>query len=315
MKEGKILKKMGMTWKQIGYIVLANILYALTLDLFFVGNNIAAGGMAGLGTVVKYFFGLPVGLTVFLLNLPIAIWGIKVKGWRYVLISVAVIGTFSLLVDLLSFLPCLTHDRLVAVVCGGMIYGTASSLAVRARTSSGGTDLLAKLILTKSQKFSLGQLYLILDGTIVLIATIAYGNIEYGIYAILAIGVGSLVTDKLNSGFNKASMFYVFVNENLDKITQAILFEINRGGTLLGGTGLYTNEHKDILFIVVSPTEVHRLEQIVHTYDPSAFMVLCSASEIIGQGFKRLDLTSTIDDEKRKAEFRQAMGIKEKEMK
>lgn len=298
MKESKILTWTGLSWKQMGYMGLGNLLYALSLDLFFVGNNIAAGGLAGLGTVINSFFDFPVGLTVFLLNIPIGIWGLKVKGTKYILLSAFNIGFFSILVDLLSFLPCLTQDRLVAVVCGGMLYGTASAFSVRAHMSSGGTDLLAKLILTKKKSLTLGILYMILDGTIVLIATICYGNIESGIYAILAIGMCSMVTDKLNSGFNKASMFYVFVNNNLDKITEEILYELNRGGTLLNGKGLYTNRDKQILFIVVSPTQVPQLESIVHKYDPSAFMVLCSASEIIGQGFRRLDLTSSMEDDR-----------------
>lgn len=297
MKELKLAEKLGMTKKQLGYMFLGNLIYALCLDFFFVGNNIAAGGLAGLGTVINSFFHFPIGLTVFIMNIPIGIWGLKVKGKKYILLSAFNIGFFSLLVDLLSFLPCLTHDRLVAVVCGGMLYGTASAFSVRAQISTGGTDLLAKLIITKKKSLTLGKLYMILDGTIVLIATICYGNIESGIYAILAIGVSSMVTDKLNSGFNKASMFYVFVNNNMDKITEEILYELNRGGTILNGKGLYTNQDKQILFIVVSPTQVHRLEQIVHKYDPTAFMVLCSASEIIGQGFRRLDLTSSIEEE------------------
>ncbi len=297
MKEEKVIKGIGISWKQIGYMTVANVAYALSLNLFLVGNNIAAGGLAGIATVTNYYFGLPVGLMVFIMNTPIGLWAIKVKGWKYVALSVANMACFSLLVDALAFLPCITDDKLVAVVCGGMLYGLASSLAVRAQMSSGGTDLLAKLILTKKKSLTLGKLFMMIDGTVVVMATIAYGNIEYGIYAVLTIGVCSVVTDKLNNGFNKASMFYVFINQNLEAIKNAILYEMHRGGTILKGQGLYTGEDKNILFIVISPAEVPKLEYIVRQYDPEAFMVLCSVSEIIGQGFRRLDLTSSIEED------------------
>ena len=297
MKEDALFKKIGISWKQIGYLLTANVGYALALNLFYVGNNIAAGGLAGIGTVLNYFLSVPVGLTVFVLNIPIVLWGLTIKGKRYVLISMITVGVYSAIVDALSFLPCLTDDKIVAVVCGGILYGTAASFSVRARISTGGTDLLAKLLITKFKAVSIGQMLMMIDGSIVVLAILVYRNIEAGIYAILAIAVAAVVNDKLNSGFNKASVFYIFANKNLDKISKAILNDMGRGATLLEGEGLYSHAEKQILFVVVKPNEVPRLKAIVHKYDRSAFIILSSATEIIGEGFETLNMTATIHDD------------------
>ena len=290
-------EKAGITLSQIKYLLLANFGYALAVNLFYVDNNIAAGGLAGAGTIINSFTSIPVGVAVFCLNLPICLWGLTIKGKRYVILSVITIGVFSVIVDALSFLPCLSDDKIVAVVCGGIIYGTSSYCSVRAQVSTGGTDLLAKLLITKFKSVSVGQMLMVLDGSIVVMAMIAYRNIESGIYAILAIAVAAVVTDKLNSGFSKASMFYIFYNKNAEKITHAILYEMGRGATLLRGEGIFAHKERNILLVAVKAHEIPRLKDIVHKYDPSAFMILSSVTEVIGEGFEGLNLTATIHDD------------------
>ena len=296
-KKQTILNKIGVTPKQIGYLMAANLCYALALDLFYVHNDIAAGGLAGIGTVLNSLFDLPIGVVVFILNIPICLCGLTVKGKKYILTSLVAVVIYSTIVDMLAFLPSVTDDKLVAVICGGILYGVAASFSVKAQISAGGTDLLAKLIITKLRHVSLGTLLMCIDGSIVVLAMIVYGEIEAGIYAILAIAITSVVTDKINSGFNKADMFYIFANKNLDKISHAILYDMGRGATCLTGTGMYAGVERKILMVVVKPNEMPRLKAIVHKYDPSAFIILTSAFEIIGEGFEDLNLTSTIHDD------------------
>lgn len=286
------------TGKQILFMLIANIGYACALNLFYVGNNIAAGGLAGIGTVLNYFLDLPVGATVFVLTIPIVLLGARIKGLAYVLLALITTGVYSLIVDLFSFLPCLTDDKIVAVVFGGILYGFASFMTVRAGLSSGGTDLLAKIMVTKFKALSIGTMYMCIDGCIVIFAMFAYQNIEAGIYALLAIGVCSIVTDKLNSGFNRAQMFYIFTDHDTKEISEAILFGMNRGVTSVTGVGKFSNTDKEILLVIVKPSETPKLKAIIRKYDPSAFVVLVSANEIIGNGFDDLDITDTIQDEK-----------------
>ena len=297
METTKLFTKIGISSKQIFYLLIANVLYALALDLFYVHNSIAAGGLAGIGTVMNNFFNFPVGGVVFALNIPICLWGLKIKGKRFIITSLLATVLYSIIVDALSFLPSTTDDKLVAVICGGLLYGTAAAFSVKAGISAGGTDLLAKLIITKLKALSLGSILMLLDGSIVVMAMVVYKNVGAGIYALLAIAVSAVVTDKLNSGFNKADMFFIFINENLDKISNAILYDMGRGTTLIEGIGMFSGDQKKILMTVVKPNEMPKLKSIVHKYDPTAFIILTTAFEIIGEGFEHLDLTNTISEE------------------
>lgn len=295
-------EKLSISPKRIAFLLIADLLYALSLNLFYVPHNIAAGGLAGIATVINSIAPIPIGVVMFLLNLPICLWGIRVKGVKFVALSMVAMGIYSAFVDILSFLPSLTEDRLVAVICGGIIYGIAASCTVKAQISAGGTDLLAKLIITKFKSMSLGSLYMCIDGCVVLFAIFMYGEIEAGIYAIMAIALCSIVTDKLNSGFNKADVFYIFANDNIPLIAKAIMEDLGRGVTSLTGKGMYLNTDRQILFVVVKPNEVPALKAIVRHYDPSAFIVLSSASEIIGNGFEGTNLTESLADNKPRKE-------------
>ncbi len=293
-----LAERIGIKKEQVMYLLLADVLYALALNLFYVGNKIAAGGFAGVATVINSFIPIPIGVAVFVMSIPVVIAAWKVKGGAYTLMAVATTAVYSLIVDVLSFLPTITDDKLVAVVCGGILYGFGASLAIKAHLSSGGTDLLAKVLITKFRTLSIGTLLMAIDGTIVVVAAIAFKDIGAAIYAILAIATCSVITDLMNKGFNRAQIFYIFANKNMDEISDTILFEMNRGATALKGTGKYSNNDKEILMVVVKPSETHILKEIVHRLDPSAFIVLVSANEIIGEGFEDTNLTETVEEKK-----------------
>lgn len=286
------------TPRQILLMVAADVLYALALNCFYVDNRIAAGGLAGIGTVINSFSPIPIGLAVFLMNIPIVLAALKTKGGTYAVMAIIMTGVYSGIVDLLSFLPCLSYDKLVAVVCGGILYGFAAALTIKARLSSGGTDLLAKILITKFRSLSLGTLFMIIDGMIVVAAAIAFRDISAAIYAILAIATCSVITDLMTKGFNKAQMFMIFANENQELISDTILTELHHGVTALRGIGKYSNSDRDILLTVVKPSQSPRLKEIVHRCDPNAFVILVSANEIIGEGFEDTKLTETVKDRK-----------------
>ena len=144
-----LLKKIGITKEQVFYLLIADVFYALALNLFYVGNKIAAGGFAGIATVINAFIPIPVGTAVFLMSIPVVIVAWKVKGGTYTLMALATTAVYSIIVDVLSFLPTITDDMIVAVVCGGIFYGLGASMAIKAHMSSGGTDLLGKVLITK----------------------------------------------------------------------------------------------------------------------------------------------------------------------
>lgn len=287
--------------KRMLLMCIANAGYSATLRLFLAGNNIAGGGLTGLGVIVTNFIDLPIGLFVLLCNVPIFIWAAFVKDLTYLITTLIAALVYSATIDLFAFLPTLTDNLLIAAVCGGVSYGVFIAVMARADCSTGGTDLLIKLLVTKFKGVTLGSMYMIVDGLVVLAAMVLLKSFELGLYAAIVIALYSWVSDQFIRGFNRASIFYI-ITDNPAPIAKAILQEMNRGVTLLHGTGMFAQAEKGVLMTVVRPREVYRLKDILKRIDPGAFAVLTSASEVMGQGFAKIDYTQSKKDAAREKE-------------
>jgi uncharacterized membrane-anchored protein YitT (DUF2179 family) len=271
------------------YLVLSNLLSALAVDMFLSGNGISGGGFAGIAIIINYIVYIPVGLFVFVLTIPLFIWAYFVKGWRYVLDTLVSTAMYSLMTDLLVFLPCVTADKFLAAVCGGVLYALSEVCMLRANCASGGTDLLDRLILTKKKNASLGMMFIVIDGSIVLASAIVSGQIEIGIYGFICVFVSSILTDRLIRGFDTAIVYQIVTKAPAVELANAILQEMERGVTRLNATGMYTSADKAVLVVAVRPREAYRLKQLVRSYDPDAFVMVLEASEIMGSGFESSD--------------------------
>jgi uncharacterized membrane-anchored protein YitT (DUF2179 family) len=288
-KTKKGLAKYGFSLGNTGLLILANLGYALGINLFLEDNQIAAGGFSGLGIVLNKFFYVPIGAFTFALSIPLFFWAWKAKGRQFTISTLISSVLYSVLVDALSFLPTLTDNKLVAAIAAGILYGLSVVVFLKANGSSSGTDLLARLLLTKRRNLTLGIMYLITDGTIILLSVIVYGNVENGIYAALTLAVCSWVTDNVINGLNKASVFHIILDSDPEPLAQAIMKELNRGVTLQKGTGMYAYRDKSILVVVVKPREVYKVKDIIKRFAPSSFAYLTPSSEVVGEGFVTLN--------------------------
>ncbi len=288
MKEN-IFKKLGFSWDKLGFLVSANLGYALGINLFLKDNEIAAGGFSGLAIALNHFFYVPVGIFTFALTLPLLVWAWFIKG-KYFTISTLISSVlYSVLIDAFSFLPCLTSNKLIAAISAGILYGISAVMFLKANGSSSGTDLLARLLLTKGRSLTLGKMYLLTDGTIILFSVFVYGKIENGIYAALCLATSSWVTDSLINGFNKASVFHIILDTDPSPLANAIMKELNRGVTLQKGYGMYASSEKSVLVVVVRPREVYKVKDLIKKHAPKAFAYLNPASEVVGEGFIQLN--------------------------
>jgi uncharacterized membrane-anchored protein YitT (DUF2179 family) len=283
------LAKYGISWGKAGYLILANLGYALAINLFLEGNQIAAGGFSGLGIVLNHFFYVPIGAFVFALSIPRFIWAWRIKG-KYFTVSTLISSVlYSVFIDAFSFLPTLTDNKLIAAIAAGILYGISAVLFLKANGSSSGTDLLTRLLLTKRRHLTLGIMYLFTDGSIVLLSMIVYGNIEHGIYAAVTLAVSSWVMDNIVNGLNKASVFHIILDTDPEPLAKAIMKELDRGVTLQKGTGMYAYKDKSILVVVVKPREVYKVKDLIKRLAPTAFAYLNPASEVVGEGFISLN--------------------------
>lgn len=282
--------------KRILYMLLGNAGYALSLNLFLAGNDIAAGGFAGLGVVINGLLRqlsmpeIPLGAFMLCLTVPLIIWAFFVKDIKFMIFTLLSTLTYTSAVDLLAFLPSVTDNRLIAAICGGLLYAISSVLTIKADCSAGGTDLLAKLLMTKFRNMSLGRMFLCIDGCIVIASMIVFGEVEIGIYAVIAIAVCSYGTDAIIHGLNRACIFYIITDHEPKVISDAIMDKLHRGVTCLTGLGMYAHSQRNILLVAVKTGEVYKLKQLMQELDPAAFMFLVPASEVLGKGFSTIDL-------------------------
>lgn len=284
------------------HLLLGNLLYAIGFNLFLNGNNIAAGGFGGIGLVVSRFLPVSVGTVVVVLSIPIFLWSYKVQGAKYTISAFLSTLAFSGFTDFLSFLPNVTENKLLAALCGGAIYGLAAFTLVRGRVSGSGSDLLGRLLITKFRVLSLGTFVMLVDIFVVLTSVIAFRDLEGGIYAGVTIVTISFVTDACINGGNRAYMFEVITNADPDELANRIFEKLDRSSTLLRGIGMYKHEERNMLMVVVSPRQVYDMKDIIKEVAPDAFVVLVSASEIMGEGFRGLDVTVPIKEIEAKEE-------------
>ena len=177
------------TLTSLGLSAVGMLAYALSMDLFLVSNNIAAGGVSGLAVVLNKVVPVSIGTLIFLMNVPILLFSWWMNGIRYTASAIIGSSMLAFLIDELAVLPSLTSDPLVASVFGGAIYGFGMAMLTRGGGSTGGTDLLNRTLLKKAPTMSIGKMSMILDGTVVVVAMIVFRNIEVGLYAIITLFV------------------------------------------------------------------------------------------------------------------------------
>ena len=256
--------------------------YALTMDLFLAGNNIAAGGVSGLAVILRQFLPVSLGALTLLINLPILILSGFLNGFRYT--SGAVIGAVlqALLIDWLDFLPCLTTNPLVAAVFGGALYGFGMAMLTRGNGSTGGTDLLNRTLLKKFPSMSIGKMSMILDGTVVVLAMIAFRDIEVGLYAIITLFVCSLTADQILLGYGRGSISLVITSMDPKIVARALMETTGRGVTKIDAMGMHSETPRSVLMLGIRHREVHKVKQVLQETDPDAFVILLPANELIG---------------------------------
>lgn len=261
-------------------------LLALGLDLFLVPNKIAPGGVSGIATILHYLLGVPVGMTMLALNVPLFLSGIYRLGLKFGFRSLYGTISLSLFVDgLAPYLPVATRDPLLAGVFGGALVGLGLGIVFRYRGTTGGTDLAAAILRTYTGA-NVGQLLFLVDGLVVLAAGFMFHSWELAMYALITIFITAWLVDLVQEGISYTKAFWI-ISEESDRIARSVIKDLNRGATALKGRGMYTGRPREVLLVVVNRAEVTRLKDLVYEIDPQAFIILADVHEVLGEGFKQ----------------------------
>ena len=280
------MKRIVAILKDYAIITLGCLLYAFSYNCFFYTNDLAMGGFTGVAQVVnKVASWVPVGTMVFCMNVPLMILGIKKQGWSILFASLYSIFVSSLMIDTLDYLDLFKPmDPLLACVFGGIIMGAALAIMLQKNATTGGTELLARLLKYVIPRLSIGKLCLIIDVTVVSLYAIAFGNIESTLYGVIAMYVCSISMDMVIYGSINAKLLYIISDHN-DEITQKLM-EMGLGGTIITGKGAYTGNDKKIIMCAARPAKIAAIKAIVKQVDPDkAFIIVSDAKEVFGEGF------------------------------
>ena len=267
--------------------VVACFCYAMSLNLFIVPNGIVGGGMSGLATLINILTGVGVGLLTMLFNLPVLLMGLKSKGLAFILRCFVTNALLSVMVDAFSFLPSLTDNPLLASIYGGLLQGISIGMFFRCSVSSGGTELLARILQPHFPGLSLGSMLGILDGIIVLTGSFVLRNPQNVLHALIVIFISSQVSDKIITGLNRAKMCYI-ITEKADEVGEALIKNSPRGVTNLSGVGMFSKAKKNVLMTVVKRHQLMQLKKLVSGVDPCAFVIVSDTTEVLGNGFTGL---------------------------
>lgn len=283
------MKKYWPSIRDYSLVALGTLVQAIGLRIFLVPANLASGGVSGIAQLINHYTDWPIGLMVFLGNAPLFLLGARFLGGRgFVLRTAFAIVTYSIFTDGLVWLPFfpregITDDIVLNSLYGAVVAGVGYGLVYRGRGTSGGSDILAR-ILNHYRGVSMTQSYLLTDTVVILAAGFIFGWKE-ALYAVITLYVSGLVVDTAMEGGGTVRTALI-ITAQPDQVAEKILGEMERGVTRMNATGAYTGTERVVLYCVVARSELQQLKDIVHDADKKAFMVVGVAYEALGEGFQ-----------------------------
>lgn len=267
-------------------IIFGSSVYSLGLHCFSVPNDIAAGGVAGIATLINAVADINVGILYGIINIPLIIIGFIFLGKKMMIKTfISVIVTTVATDYLLAPLPVYENgDKLLASIFAGILFGFGLGVVYLREGTSGGTDIINKLINKKFPHFSLGAIMLGTDAVIIGASMLVYGTLEAGMYAIIAIFICSKVMDMILYGSFEGKMLLIF-SDKYEDISNYIMVSLSRGVTLLNGMGAYSHKDKHVICCAVHKNEYSKIKRKVKEIDPHAFIIISNAGEVLGEGF------------------------------
>jgi uncharacterized membrane-anchored protein YitT (DUF2179 family) len=266
------------------WIAFGCLLGGTSINSFLVPHHLLSGGISGVAIIFYYLLKLPIGPQILIMNIPLLIASYRLLGKEHAFISIYGTFMFSFAVQLTRHLSTLNliDDPMVSAITGGILSGLGAGLVFRVNGNSGGLDIVAQII-KKYYSLNLGIVSFALNCVIMLIAAKFFG-LKLAVLTLISMFVGANITDKVVEGFNHKKSVYI-VSYHTESIVGAILKELGRGVTILHGEGAFTRQRKEVIFVVVSLTQIAKIKQLVEEADPYAFMIIQDAAEVMGRGF------------------------------
>lgn len=260
------------------------LLSAVAINSFLVPHHLLSGGVSGIAIILYYLFNFPIGMQILVMNIPLFYAAYRLLGKEYTLKTLYGTALFSFFVDATGYLANFTvvDDPILSAITGGIVTGIGSGLIFKANGSGGGLDIVSSII-KKYYSMNVGAASFSLNCIIMLIAAILFG-IKLAILTLISMFIAANITDNVVEGINRKKTVYI-VSYKTDEILKSILKEVGRGATILRGEGAFTRQDKQVIFVVVTLTQIGQIKLLVQESDPNAFMIVQDAVEVMGRGF------------------------------
>ena len=271
--------------RSCGIITLGAVIYALAFDWFVAPNQIAMGGVTGLAQIVNALVPvLPVGVLSILVNVPLFLAGWRLLGGRLLVSSLYAMAVSSLAIDVIAWMHTFPPmDPILATLYGGAGMGVGLGLVFSQGATTGGTDIIGKLLKLKFPCLPIGKLVMIPDMVVVILAAVVFGTVNAALYGLIQMYLLSKVMDMILYGWDTSRVAYI-ITDRWEETVQGLL-DMNRGVTLLQGKGAYTGAEKQVLLVAFRQREIVPIKRMLREIDPKAFFIVCDAHEILGEGF------------------------------
>ncbi|MFO7790759.1 MAG: YitT family protein [Bacteroidota bacterium] len=284
-------KLFSWSWFKSLFLILAGTFIMAVAFVYFISPyKLAPGGTYGVAIIIHHLMGWPTGFVALVIDIPLLIIGLKILGPRFGWKTVVGIVALSQFVNLLMIFQgdeaLVPDDPLLSSIFGGVILGAGLGLVLRARATTGGSDIIA-MVISKYTKLPLGQLLISIDSVIVLLGLVAFKQWEIPLYSWIVIFITGRVIDIVVEGisYNKSLMI---ISDKAEEISEKLVKDMHRGGTFLRAEGMYHGKDKKVIFTVLTRRELSILKHYVNSIDPNAFMSVSDTNEILGEGFKSL---------------------------
>lgn len=268
------------------YDIAGSILFSVGLNAFAAPKQIAPGGVSGLAVIANALFGLPLGVVTMTVNIPLLILAWRFLGREFTLKTLKSVFILSMIMDAAApLVPVYRGDYILAALLGGVLMGSGLGVIFTRGSTTGGTDIVSRLIQRHFRHVPIGRAMMAVDIVILAASMLVFRNIEAGLYGLICIFTSTRVVDGILFGLNTGKMVLI-ISPYEEQISRAILEDLGRGVTLLKAEGAYSGRMRDIVLCAVRPQEYHRLSELVRGIDPNAFVIAAEASEIWGEGFR-----------------------------
>ncbi|MDE6749145.1 MAG: YitT family protein [Lachnospiraceae bacterium] len=266
-------------------ITIMAFIYAAAVSLFIDPNNMAPGGVTGIAIIISRFLPVETGTLIFMLNIPILLFSIWKFGLRFTFSTVYAITLISVFTNILAPLGAATNDILLAALAGGVLYAISIGLIFKVGATTGGMDIIVKWLRVKLPYLKTGVLFFVTDAIIITMSGIAFKNVDAALYAGITVAVNSVALDIVLYGKDEAKLIYI-ISDHAEDIVARLLKELDIGATYIEGRGAFSGKEKQVLMCAVKKQMSPRLEEIVKEEDTEAFMIISSATEVFGEGYK-----------------------------